>query len=148
MRENVQTGKVYCSISCHDGYEDHTQCPNWSKHHFEEVKKTSNQKKSDKSTQIWTGEPLAINDIKLISYRNNPIIIGLAGKAKAGKTTFLAMLYTLLYDGGRFEKFGFSGTKTMLGWDKLYDKLKVKGQKSLITRISPLQVIYAYCIWH
>lgn len=124
-------------ISCHDGHEDHTQCPNWSKHHVEEVKKNTSQKKTNKSTQVWTGEPLAIDEINLISYRNNPIIIGLAGKAKAGKTTFLAMLYTLLYDGGRFEKFGFSGTKTLLGWDKLFDKLKVKDKKVSLPETTP-----------
>lgn len=124
-------------ISCHDGYEDHTQCPNWIKHHVEEVKKRTTQKKTNKSTQIWSGEPLAVNDIKLISYRNNPIIIGLAGKAKAGKTTFLAMLYTLLYDGARFEKYGFSGTKTILGWDKLYDKLKVLNNQIALPETTP-----------
>lgn len=124
-------------ISCHDGHEDYTQCPNWSKHHVEEVKNKANQKKTNKSNQIWTGEPFTINDINLISYRNNPIIIGLAGKAKAGKTTFLAMLYTLLYDRGRFEKFGFSGTKTLLGWDKLYDKLKVKDKKVSLPETTP-----------
>jgi len=124
-------------ISCHDGHEDHTQCPYWSKHHAEEVKKKPTQKKTNKSTQVWSGEPLAINDINIISYRNSPVIIGLAGKAKAGKTTFLAMLYTLLYDGGRFEKYGFSGTKTMLGWDKFYDRLKVKDKKVSLPETTP-----------
>lgn len=124
-------------INCHDGYEDLTQCPNWSKHHVEEVKKKTIQKKTNKSTQVWSGEPLTINDINLISYRNNPIIIGLAGKAKAGKTCFLGMLYTLLYEGGRFEKYGFSGTKTILGWDKLYDKLKVVNKKVSLPETTP-----------
>lgn len=124
-------------ITCHEGHEDHTQCPNWLKHHVEEVKKSKTQKKANVSAQVWTGEPLAINDINLISYRNNPIIIGLAGKAKAGKTTFLAMLYTLLYDGGKFEKYGFAGTKTMLGWDKLYDKLKIVNKKVSLPETTP-----------
>ncbi len=117
-------------ISCHEGHEDHTQCPNWIKNKtINSDKETTIQKKKDKSTLLWSGEPLKIEDINLISYRNNPIVIGLAGKAKAGKTTFLAMLYTLLFDGANFENYGFAGTKTILGWDKLYHKLKVVDRK-------------------
>lgn len=112
-------------ISCHDGIEDHAKCPNWIKNNLGKQEKLvkANIRKNN-GCHIWTGEPFKIEDIHQISYRNTPILIGLVGKAKAGKTTFLAMLYTLLLKGLKFNEYNFAGTKTIIGWDKLYHKLK------------------------
>jgi len=36
------------------------------------------------------------------------------------------MLYTLLLSGKKLKEFHFAGTKTILGWDELYHRLKLK----------------------
>ncbi len=139
MKEKCSNPDCPAPISCHEGEEDYAKCDHWKKNNrieSTEIKATPKNRNAN-SNQIWSGEPLKIEDINLISYRNTPIVIGLVGKAKAGKTTFLAMLYTLLYDGGRFENYGFSGTKTILGWDKLYDKLKVVNKKVSLPDTTP-----------
>jgi len=125
-------------ISCHDGHDNHTECPNWLKNNMiktRDPKETS--RKRPKSSQVWTGDVLKVDDVNQISYRNTPIVIGLAGKAKAGKTTFLSMLYTLLLNGERFSNFGFAGTKTIIGWDNLYNTLKVKENKVSLPEPTP-----------
>lgn len=125
-------------ISCHDGHDNHTECPNWIKNNLHKTKDTKEpSRKSSKSSHVWSGDVLKISDISQISYRNAPIVIGLAGKAKAGKTTFLSMLYTLLLNGEGFSNYGFAGTKTIIGWDNLYNKLKVKDNKVSLPEPTP-----------
>ncbi|MBV2196421.1 MAG: hypothetical protein KUL78_07965 [Flavobacterium sp.] len=125
-------------ISCYEGHEDHTKCEHWLKNNpITPVSKEKIQKKINKVNPLWTGEPFKIEEVNLISYRNSPVVIGLAGKAKAGKTTFLAMLYTLLYNGEHFKKYSFSGSKTIIGWDKLYHKLKVVNKKVTLPDPTP-----------
>lgn len=125
-------------ISCHDGHDNHTECPNWLKNNTLKTKDTKEpSRKSSKLSQVWSGDVLKISDISQISYRNAPIVIGLAGKAKAGKTTFLSMLYTLLLNGEGFLNYGFAGTKTIIGWDNLYNKLKVKENKVSLPEPTP-----------
>ncbi len=80
-------------------------------------------------------------DISRISYRNLPIILGVIGKADAGKTTFLAMLYTLLLRGERFSGYNFAGSKTLLGWDELYYKLKVQKNKVAFPDPTPVEYL-------
>ncbi|MDD4992120.1 MAG: hypothetical protein PHR83_07815 [Paludibacter sp.] len=125
-------------ISCHDGHDNHTECPNWVKNNTLKTKVPKElSRNSSKSSQVWSGDVLKIDDVSQISYRNTPIIIGLAGKAKAGKTTFLSMLYTLLLNGQEFSNYGFAGTKTIIGWDNLYNKLKVKENKVSLPEPTP-----------
>ena len=45
--------------------------------------------------------------------------------------------YTLLFNGVQFEKYGFSGSKTVIGWDKLYHKLKVVNKKVSLPAPTP-----------
>ncbi len=111
---------------CHEGKDDYTKCEFWLKNNPLKYEKTKlPQKGSGKSNLSWTGKPFKIEDIAQVSGRNIPIVIGVVGKADAGKTTFLAMLYTLLLNGSKFKDYDFAGTKTIIGWDELHHKLKV-----------------------
>jgi hypothetical protein len=111
---------------CHEGNEVAT-CEHWLKNNpAKEAKKEKPVMEQRQSNLPWTGEPFLVEDIPQVSFRSSPIILGIVGKADAGKTTFLAMLYTLLLNGKSFEDFSFAGTKTIIGWDKLHHKLKVE----------------------
>jgi hypothetical protein len=111
---------------CHEGDEVST-CQFWLiNNSSKEPKKEKPLKENKQSNLPWTGEPFLVEDIPQVSFRSTPIILGIVGKADAGKTTFLAMLYTLLLNGKSFKNFSFSGTKTIMGWDKLHHKLKVE----------------------
>lgn len=127
-------------IHCHEGKDDYTKCEFWLKNNPEKTeKKEKPQTESKKTNLSWTGEPFKIKDIAQISRRNTPIFIGVVGKADAGKTTFLAMLYTLLLNGKKFKDFDFVGTKTILGWDELHHKLKVLKNKVSFPEPTPSQ---------
>jgi hypothetical protein len=111
---------------CHEG-NDVATCEFWLTNNSpKEAKKEKSIKEHKQSNLPWTGEPFLVEDIPQVSFRSSPIILGIVGKADAGKTTFLAMLYTLLLNGKSFDNFSFAGTKTIIGWDKLHHKLKVE----------------------
>jgi hypothetical protein len=49
------------------------------------------------------------------------------------------MLYTLLLNGRKFKHFTFTGSKTIIGWDELYHKLKVHRSKVSFPEPTPSQ---------
>ena len=104
---------------------DYQKCPNWNKSSEEEpiTRKTM----ARKITKIpWSGLALEPNQIELISSRSTPKIIGILGPANAGKTSYLGMLYTLIFNGKRFKKWHFAGSYTLIAWETLAKYLKVK----------------------
>ncbi|RNI23371.1 TRAFAC clade GTPase domain-containing protein [Rufibacter latericius] len=113
-------------INCHEGEEDYKTCQYWIANNSKEVKRKEKvTSRINNSNVSWSGDPFKVEDVAKIHARGVPIYIGIVGKADAGKTTFLAMLYTLLLRGGQFDGYKFAGTKTILGWEELYHKLKV-----------------------
>jgi len=129
------------SIFCHEGHEQ-AECPNFHGNKIKvEAGKTAKAKATRKSQLSWEGIAFKTDDLSKITYRNLPIIFGIMGKADAGKTTFLAMLYTLMLRGEKFESFHFSGSKSLLGWDELYHKLKVKKNQVAFPDPTPVEYL-------
>lgn len=126
-------------ISCHEGKEKHTECEFWMKSNAPQSKTAP--KKEKKSDLPWTGDALTIDELPKVTYRNTPVIIGIIGKADAGKTTYLAMLFTLLLRGIKLKEFDFSGTKTINAWDELYQKLRVQQEGVKFPDPTPAQYI-------
>ena len=84
-------------------------------------------KKSAAATSIpWTGEWLRPEQLDLMTHRGTPRIIGLVGSSGAGKTTYLAMLYSLLFNGKRIENWDFAGSYTLNGWELQAKTLQVQ----------------------
>jgi hypothetical protein len=125
---------------CHEGNEDYTKCSFWLKNNSLKIeKKEKSKSESSKTNLSWTGEPFKIENVEQVSRRTSPIFIGVIGKADAGKTTFLAMLYTLLLNGKKLKECNFTGTKTILGWDELYHRLKVQKNRVAFPDPTPSQ---------
>ena len=103
-------------------------CSHWVPQDNNKSKDKTVRKKTFKnhSEISWTGELLDVEEIKQISYRNSPIIIGLVGKADAGKSSYLGMLFSLFLNGKKLSNFGFTGTNTILGWEKLAHTMRLK----------------------
>lgn len=84
-------------------------------------------KKQVLATSIpWTGEWLHPEQLDLLTHRGSPRIIGLVGSSGAGKTTYLAMLYSLLFNGKRIETWDFAGSYTLNGWELQAKTLQVQ----------------------
>ncbi len=64
--------------------------------------------------------------LDLLAHRSTPKIIGLVGSSGAGKTTYLAMLYSLLSNGKRIENWDFAGSYTLNGWELQAKTLQVQ----------------------
>lgn len=128
-------------INCHEGKENHTECEFWTSSDFPQVKDKPVQKKEKKSDLPWTGDAFTMEELSKVTYRNTPVIIGIVGKVDAGKTTYLAMLFTLLLRGTKFKEFDFCGTKTINAWDSLYQKLKIQQEGVVFPEPTPAQYI-------
>jgi hypothetical protein len=125
-------------VRCHLDYDDCTKCPNFIIENSDKKVKREKTTEVKKSNLGWTGDAFTTDELSLISSRTSPILIGIIGKADAGKTTFLAMLYTLLLNGKKFKDYVFAGTKTILGWDELYHRLKLKKGGVPFPQVTPV----------
>ncbi|PZU02139.1 MULTISPECIES: TRAFAC clade GTPase domain-containing protein [Sphingobacterium] len=67
----------------------------------------------------WTGNTLGLQDLDFISSTSQIILIGVAGVASAGKSTFLATLYCLLRHGYSIGHYKFAGSLTLIGWEDI-----------------------------
>lgn len=128
-------------ISCHEGKEKYIDCEFWMKSNASYPKTKPVPKKDKKSDLPWTGDAFAIEELPKVTYRNTPVIIGVIGKADAGKTTYLAMLFTLLLRGVKLKEFNFCGTKTINAWDELYQKLRIQQEGVTFPDPTPAQYI-------
>ncbi|WP_100278435.1 TRAFAC clade GTPase domain-containing protein [Mariprofundus aestuarium] len=101
-------------------------CEHWSGPQSNQV--VAEQKKSNNKTQQlpWTGEPFQPADIAIVSQRSTPLIIGMVGSPDAGKTSYLGMLYTLLFNGIKLERWSFAGSCTLAAWETLAQCLQIK----------------------
>ncbi|MDX8126750.1 hypothetical protein QLH52_05615 [Methylomonas sp. OY6] len=79
----------------------------------------------------WTGEWLRPDQLDLLTHRGTPRIIGLVGSSGAGKTTYLAMLYLLLFNGKRIENWEFAGSYTLNGWELQAKTLQIQEDGSI-----------------
>jgi len=105
---------------------DYQKCENWLGE--KTGQSVEEQKEAKKKVQSfpWTGEPFQPTDIEIVSQRSAPLIIGLVGGADAGKTSYLGMLYTLLFNGNRFEHWSFAGSYTLAAWETLSQYLRIQ----------------------
>lgn len=67
----------------------------------------------------WTGNTFGLQDLIFLTTTTNVSVIGVAGVASAGKTTFLATLYCLLRQGQKIGDYQFAGSFTLTGWENI-----------------------------
>lgn len=126
-------------VRCHEDFDDPAQCPNFVSETIEAKVKKEKITEVKKSQLGWSGDAFTTEELGIVTSRSNSILIGIVGKADAGKTTFLSMLYTLLLNGKKFEGFDFAGTKTILGWDELYHRLKLQRGSVPFPSVTPVE---------
>jgi len=127
---------------------DYPKCEHWLGNQEDQAleKKTKVNKKA--ITLPWTGEPFQPTDIEIVGQRSTPIIIGMVGNAGAGKTSYLGMLYTLLFNGNKFKEWSFAGSYTLAAWETLAQYLKIKPNGNIgFTPPTPSNPDY-YSLYH
>ena len=105
---------------------DYQKCEYWLRNKTDqsvEKQKTVNKKVH---SLPWAGESFQPTDIEIVSQRSAPLIIGMVGSADAGKTSYLGMLYTLLFNGKKLEHWQFAGSCTLAAWETLAQYLKIQ----------------------
>lgn len=104
----------------------HEQCQYFENTGATEVPPKATKKSAAATSIPWTGEWLRPEQLDLLTHRGTPKIIGLIGSSGAGKTTYLAMLYSLLFNGKRIENWDFAGSYTLNGWELQAKTLQVQ----------------------
>lgn len=80
----------------------------------------------------WGGSALGLADLEPLAARSRVLLLGLAGMANAGKTTFLALLYSLLRQGHVLPGYRFAGSNTLAGWEQLAGFLTFRDSANLV----------------
>lgn len=104
----------------------HEQCEFFVKAGTIEASATTTKSSAAATSIPWTGEWLRPEQLNLLAHRGTPKIIGLVGSSGAGKTTYLAMLYSLLFNGKLIENWDFAGSYTLNGWELQAKTLQVE----------------------
>lgn len=104
----------------------HEQCQFFVKTEATEAPAKAAKKLVAAKSIPWTGEWLQPEQLDLLTHRGTPKIIGLVGSSGAGKTSYLAMLYSLLFNGKRIENWDFAGSYTLNGWELQAKTLQVQ----------------------
>lgn len=119
--EGCDAPKSLCKQSLSADYQD---CPHWTNTSVDAI--GVGKKDSSSNTAIpWSGMELTPDKIDILSHRSTPLIIGIIGAANAGKTSYLGMLYTLLFNGRKFAKWNFAGSYTLVAWEAQAKGLKI-----------------------
>lgn len=108
------------------GSAEYPKCHFFSKADAAESPSKTGKKSAAIKTIPWTGQWLRPEDLDLLGHRGTPKIIGLIGSSGAGKTTYLAMLYSLLFNGKRIHNWDFAGSYTLNGWELQAKTLQVQ----------------------
>ncbi len=125
---------------------DYQECDEWRS--IDEDIAHKGKSSSIETNIPWTGMELTPEDIGLLSHRSSPIIIGLIGSANAGKTSYIGMLYTLLFNGRKFNNWSFAGSYTLNAWEAQAKSLKINSKgKVPFPKSTPSHPDY-YSLYH
>jgi hypothetical protein len=120
---------------CQEGYKPFNKCPNLNRD-----KDTSDVNRVELSkTELdgqrvnWTGSAMGLTDLQALTARSRILLIGLVGMENAGKTTFLALLYSLLRRGQSITCYHFAGSYTLSGWELIASFLTFQDGSNQVT---------------
>jgi len=108
--------QCYPDTSCVLGNRDRRKCPHWR---FENGKEPPAPSQSELSDIPWNSYALAPSDLTVLAARGRPIVIGLVGVPKSGKTSLLMILYMWLLKNGALGEYFFAGSWTLGGWESI-----------------------------
>lgn len=93
--------------------------------------------KKNGAHSFWSGDALKSTGIAQLSKSNIPLIIGILGTAKASKTSYLGMVFTLLFNGHFLKNYLFAGSSTMMDWERLYFAMRFHKGKVFFPEATP-----------
>lgn len=143
LESECDAPKSLCRLHLSPNYQD---CEHWRKMSTEQT--VSSTGVSEGTDIPWSGMELTPQNIDVLSHRSTPLIIGLVGAANAGKTSYLGMLYTLLFNGRKFDSWKFAGSYTLIAWEAQAKGLKIESNgKVTFPKTTPAQPDY-YSLYH
>lgn len=124
---------------------EHLICEHWNGAEQVDSKKS---KSVGAKVLPWTGEALQPDELELIGERSSPLVIGMIGCPDAGKTSYLGMLYTLLFNGNKIDGWPLCGSYTLAAWETLAQCLKIKSNGTVDFPIPTPSSADFYSLYH
>lgn len=119
---------------CQAGYTPFSSCPHLTGEQSggpaEGV--PPSQEELDGRRVSWTGLAMGVDDLAPLVGRSRVLLLGLIGLHNAGKTTFLALLYSLLRAGQPLAGYRFAGSTTLAGWELIASYLTFDGKQNQV----------------
>ncbi len=111
---------------CRLGNLQKKECEHW---HTEEVQASGETELTEENAYLlpWSGNSMGLDDRGIISERSNPFLFGSLGEANSGKTTFLGLLYLLISTGEQINKWNFTNSYSLLGWENIANYMRYTG---------------------
>jgi len=119
---------------CQQGCRPFRECPNLQQSAVtDEGSVLASEEELDGRRVSWTGSVLGRTDLEPLMARSRVLLLGLVGMENAGKTTFLALLYSLLRSGQAIPGYRFAGSTTLAGWELIAGFLTFRDGYNQIT---------------
>lgn len=117
-QQNCFPDDTGCNI---EGYSNASDCKNYSITRTDDGTTGRELGSFEEGSYVvpWTGNAFGLIDLNYLTASSKPVVIGIAGAASAGKTTFLALLYCLLRNGSTIGSRRFAGSLTLTGWEDI-----------------------------
>lgn len=113
------------SLGCNLGELRPEDCSHWQLAHKTSGPIADDAANADSEVRLpWTGQVLGLHDLRLLSGRARPLLVGLVGPQGAGKTTLLAALALLVGRGLVSDDWCFAGSLTLASWRQLTTPLQ------------------------
>ena len=119
MGPSCKIAGCHPDLTCVRGEVDRSECAHWCAGAGDETTAREATDASEGLSVPWNGIVAGTSDLAYLAARGRPRIVGVIGPREAGKTTCLAVFYTLLLRSGRLGERLFSGSYTLAGWEGL-----------------------------
>ncbi|MGH7437919.1 MAG: TRAFAC clade GTPase domain-containing protein [Polyangiaceae bacterium] len=117
MAGSCKRDGCHADLPCLMGEAERSECEHWQPEEGAPAGQVPLKPAADSVGVAWNGVAAGVTDLAYLAARGRPRIVGLLGPYDAGKTTFLAIFYSLLLRGGRVGEDLCAGSYTLAGWE-------------------------------
>ena len=117
MKAQCNFRHCFPDTACALGHNDRLTCNYWEA--AESGEADGVQVRPNGSDVAWNGYALGTSDLAILAGKRRPVVVGLIGPERSGKTSLLAFVYMWLLSHGQLGGLRFSGSWTLGGWELL-----------------------------
>jgi hypothetical protein len=117
MAPSCRIAGCHPDLTCVRGEVDRSECEHWCADAESGTTAPGAAETTDALGVPWNGIVAGTSDLAYLAARGRPRIVAVLGPRDAGKTTCLAVFYTLLLRSGHIGERLWCGSYTLTGWE-------------------------------